>query len=336
MGKRGVLILIALGLLYGGSLAAQGAKDLLTLEESIKIGLERNLQLLTATEGIVISQYQTKEAITNFLPLWTGQYGYTRFDHPSVIGGQGSGAGSARDIFNFSTTINQPLFTGGFNLANYRLAKLGLDISKTSVEQVKRDIILQVRTNYYNVLRAIKLLEVAQQTVKQFEAQLQVTQAFFEVGIVPKNDVLQAEVRLAQARQDLIKAENGVAVAKATFNIFLRKDISEPLELGDILEYKPSAIRFEDSLEEALRRRAEIKTAQFSIDQAKENVKIARSAFFPTISLAGNYLRLSDQLDLQGNKFNDSWTFQTSATFTLWNYRAGIRAALRLGEAEGA
>ncbi len=49
----------------------------------------------------------------------------------------------------------------------------------------------------------IKLRDVAEQQVKQFEAQLEVTKAFFEVGIVPKNDVLQGEVRLAQARQDL-------------------------------------------------------------------------------------------------------------------------------------
>ncbi len=44
---------------------------------------------------------------------------------------------------------------------------------------------------------------MAEQAVKQFEAQLEVTKAFFDVGIVPKNDLLQAEVKLANARQAL-------------------------------------------------------------------------------------------------------------------------------------
>ena len=164
------------------------------------------------------------------------------------------------------------------------------------METAKRDLVLQVRVGYFNILRAEKFLVVAQQQVKQFEAQLEVTKAFFEVGIVPKNDVLQAEVQLANARQALVKAENDLAMAKASFNILLRREINTPLEVVDILEYKAFPLRFEESLEEALRQRPEIKTAQLNIDQAKEDVKIARSGFFPTISLSGNYGRVSDEL----------------------------------------
>ncbi len=188
-------------------------------------------------------------------------------------------------------------------MANYRFAKLGVDLSKASVETAKRDIVLQVRVGYFNILRAEKFLDVAQQQVKQFEAQLEVTKAFFDVGIVPKNDVLQAEVNLANARQSLIKAENDVATAKASFNILLRREINAPLEVVDILAYKPFPLGFEAALEEALRQRPEVKAAQLNIDQAKENVKVARSGFFPTISLAGNY----------GRAVRCSWTEWRSA-----------------------
>ena len=331
--KVRLLIGIMVVFVYGGSLLAQESQQPLTLEESIKIALERNLQLLSAMEGVMGSQFRVKEAFTNFLPGWTGQYSYTRYSDASTIGVSGAGGspttGTGRDIYNFNTTLSQPLFTGGLNLANYRLEKLGLDLSKTSVEVIKRDTVLQVRTGYFTILRAVKLREVAEQTVKQFEGQLEVTKAFFEVGIVPKNDLLQAEVRLAQARQDLIKAENGVAVAKASFNILLRRDVSEPFNVVDLLQYKASTLTFEESLEEALRQRAEMKSAQLSIEQAKQNVNIARSGFFPTISLAGNYLRLSDQLDLQGEKGGDRWSIQTLATFTLWNWG---NTAYKVGE----
>lgn len=322
----GFLLWVMIG---SGVVWAQEGQNPFTLEESVKMAMERSLNLHTATLGVVGSEFRRKEAITNFLPLWTGQYAYIRYNTPSTIGTASipvSGGGSttiplmSRDVYNFNTTLNQPLFTGGFNLANYRAAKLGVDLSKENVETVKRDLVLQVRVGYFNILKAEKFLDVAKQTVRLFEAQLEVTKAFFEVGIVPKNDVLQAEVRLANARQALVRAENDVIAAKSAFNILLRREIQAPLEVVDILAYKPVSMGFEESLGEALRQRPEIKTAQLIIDQAKENVKISKSGYFPTISLLGNYARISEEPILNGDMKNEKWTVQALATFTLWNW----------------
>jgi outer membrane protein len=189
-----------------------------------------------------------------------------------------------------------------------------------------------VRLGYFNILRAEKFLTVAEQQVKQFEAQLEVTKAFFDVGIQPKNDVLLAEVRLANARQLLVKAANDLATAKASFNTLLRREINTPLEVVDILEYKAFPMGFEASLDEALRQRPEVKIAQLSIDQAKESVKIARSGFFPKVGLAGNYSRTSDWWALEGGRENlasENWTINALATFTLWNWG---NTAFRVGE----
>jgi outer membrane protein len=324
---------------------AQGSQPPLTLEESVKITLERSLTLHSAVEDIVGSEFRRKEAITNFLPWWTGQYGYTRWSYPAFVGNIGGGTTSftgSPDVYNLNTTINQPIFTGGFNLANYRAAKIGVDLSKENVETAKRNIVLLVRVGYFNILRAEKFLTVAEQQVKQFEAQLEVTNAFFDVGIQPKNDVLLAEVRLANARQLLVRAANDLATAKASFNTLLRREINTPLEVVDILEYKAFPLSFEQSLEEALRLRPEIKSAQLSIDQAKEGVKIARSGFFPTVGVAGNYSRTSDWWTLEGgreaslggggsNLSSERWSVQALATMTLWNWG---NTAFRVGESK--
>ena len=324
---------ILLTMVAGGTGLAESLQEPLTLEESIKIALERSLTLHSAIIGIEGSEFRRKEAITNFLPLWTGQYDYTRYNTPVTVGSTQAavplGAISSRDVYNFNTNLGQPLYTGGLNLANYRFAKLGVDLSKASVETAKRDIVLQVRVGYFIILRAEKFLTVAQQQVKQFEAQLEVTKAFFDVGIVPKNDVLQAEVNLANARQSLIRAENDVATAKASFNILLRREINTPLEVVDILAYKPFPLGFEAALEEALRQRPEAKAAQLNIDQAKENVRVAKSGFFPTIRLLGNYDRFSDDVGLNGDIKNERWTIQALATLTLFDWG---NTAYKVGE----
>jgi len=317
-----------------GVVWAQGRPNLLTLEESIKTAMERSWAIHSAVMGINGSEFRRKEAITNFLPWWTGQYGYTRYNSPVTIGAVqvgtlGTIVATSRDVYSFNTAISQPIFTGGLNLSNYRSAKLGVDVSKLNVETVKRDLVLQVRVGYFNILRAEKFLDVAKQAVKQFEAQLEVTKAFFDVGIVPKNDVLQAEVRLANAKQALVKAANDVATAKSAFNILLRREIETPLEVVDILEYKPFPMGFESSLEEALRLRPEVKTAQLNIDQAKESVKAARSGYFPTVSLTGDYVRSSEVFGLNGDHIFDRWTIQALTTFTLWNWG---NTAFKVGE----
>jgi outer membrane protein len=316
-----------------GVVRAQESQAPLTLEESIKIAMQRSLTLHSASVGIIGSEFRRKEAITNFLPQWTGQYYWTLYNRPVTVGAipafiPGVITPTSKDIYTFGTALNQPLFTGGLNLANYRSARLGIDLSKESLETAKLDLVQQVRVGYFTILRAEKFLAVAEQQVKNFEAQLEVTKAFFDVGIVPKNDVLQGEVNLANAKQQLVKAANDVATAKASFNILLTREVNIPFEVVDILAYKAFPLSFEQSLEEAFRLRPEIKTARLNIDQAKENVKIARSGFFPTISLAGNYNRFSDELDLGGNS-SDRWTVQALATFTLWNWG---NTAFKVGE----
>ena len=317
---------------------AQESQAPLTLEESIKIAMERSLTVHSAVVGIEGSEFRRMEAITNFLPQWTGQYGYTKWSFPAFIGNLNLSNLTlltqqiSSNVYNFNTTLGQPLFTGGFNLATYRSAKVGVDLSKESLEAAKQDLVLQVRVGYFTILRAEKFLAVAEQQVRNFEAQLEVTQAFFDVGIVPKNDVLLAGVNLANARQSLVRAANDLATARASFNILLRREVNTTFEVVDILIHKVFSLSFEQCLDEALRLRPEVKAAQLNIDQAKENVKIARAGFFPTIRLTGNYNRNADFWMLEGGSkeiTSDYWSVQALATFTVWNWG---NTAFKVGE----
>ena len=124
------------------------------------------------------------------------------------------------------------------------------------------------------------------------------------------------------------------------FNNFLRREINAPVTLVDILDYKPFPLNFEESLEEAFRRRPEIRAADISVDQAKESVKIARSAFFPTVSLSGNYSKNSDEFYLNGDLKSEKWNINALATFTLWEwgktyYRVG-ESKVKVTQAEDA
>ena len=320
--------------LSGGTGFAQEVQKPLTLEESIRIALDRNLNLHSAEEGVLGAEFTRKSARASFFPKWTGQYGWTWLNAPITLGSQttptagtnpssgstSSGSSSTRYTYNLNTAINQPIYSGGSISANYRFAKLGLELSKTTVEQAKLDIVLQVKQAYFNILRTDKFLDVAKQAVKQFEGQLQISQANFEVGLIAKVDVLQAEVNLANALQAQVKAENDLYVAKTAFNNLLRRDLHTPIEVVDILVYKSFPLTFEESVDEALRQRPELKAAGLSVDQAKETVKITRSGMLPNVSLFGNYFRNSDQFYLNGDLKSDRWSITALATLTIWDW----------------
>jgi len=88
----------------------------------------------------------------------------------------------------------------------------------------------------------------------------------------------------------------------------------------DILEYKPSVLRLDDSLDEALRYRPELKNAELRVEQAKESVKIARSGYLPTVGFSGYYGRFSDEFSLYGDLSSDRWTVEALASFNLFDW----------------
>ena len=339
MKVTGAIGAVLLTLLLTGSSWSQGASEPLTLEESIRIALERNLGLHSAKEGAIGAEFTRKSARAGFFPKLTGQYGWSWLGTPISIGTQSvlstprdplpdGGAATTtvtipqttRYTFSMNGAFNQPIYSGGAISANYRSAKLGLEISKTNVETTKLNIVLAVRQGYFSILRAEKFVEVAKQAVKQFEGQLEISRAYFEVGLIPKNDVLQAEVNLANAMQAKVKVENDLAVAKANFNSLLRREMDTPLEIVDILQYKPFPLSIEESIEEALQQRPELKVAALSVDQAKEGVKITRSGMLPSVNLFGNYFRNSDEVFLNGDLKSDRWSISALATLTIWDW----------------
>ena len=293
----------------------------LSLKESIGIALQQSPTIQSAQSAIKEAQYRRLGAVSDFLPQVNMQYSYTRFDKApfSLVLGIPTGT---RDNYNWSTSVSQPVFTGGALTNSYLLAKIGVDIAKVDLEKTKRDLVLEVKISYYAVLTAEKGVEVAQQAVAQFESHYTVAQAFFEVGITAKNDVLQVEVELAQTRQNLIAAEHNLEVARAVFNTLQRRDINEPVRLAETLEYTPLTIDMNALYGEALRERPEIRLSDLGIESAKKEVGIAASKLFPQLSIVYTYERLGDDPTVEGSPFTrmHDWNVMGVAQWTVWDW----------------
>ena len=322
---RAVLLRVvaAIVMLSAVPVEAQGTPPLLTLKESIEMALERNLDMKLAREEVQAARERRKEARTGLLPSLSGTYSYRRLSEaPYVVFGGGEIDIGDTDQYRFTGTIEQPLFTGFATLSNYQLAKLGLDVAKIQLARTRLDLTLLVKETYFAILTSERILEVRQQSVRQLQAGLDVAENFYEVGMSPKIDVLEAEVRLAEAKQELIRADNGLSVDKARFNTILRRPIDQEVAVLDILSDRPYEKPYQLCLEIALQKRPELMEAEKNVASAEKEITLAKSAYYPKVSISGNYYRAGDDPAVNGSDFVDreNWDVMAEATITFFEW----------------
>ena len=327
--------LCALIVLSSGAVFAAEGSAVLTLDKAIAIALEKSPMLNSARLGIQEAGHRQESARADFFPKLSTDYSYTRLDEApemkfvstqnsplqSLITGNKVEVGPDR-LYKFRAGLVQPLFTGGALFNQYRLEQLGVDVAKARSMIAREDIILNVKASYFTVLKAEKMRAVAAQAVAQIQSHEQVTRNFFEQEMIAKNDLLEARVRLAQARQDLIRADNGVAISKASLNTVLHQDVNAPVEVADTVIDTPMPLALADCQTLALQNRPLMKQIDATIKQAERGVDLAKSSYFPKSYLVYNYNLQGDEPGVSGTEFQQaaSWDVSVSLQWTFWEW----------------
>lgn len=300
----------------------------LTLQQSIDLALKQSVLIQSAREGVKGAQAQKQEAFTGFLPRFSTSYSYTRLNEEptSTISMPATPPFAmqtgTQNNYTWALEVKQPLFAGGGIVANYEAGRLGAEIAAVDEAAVVQDTVQDVKIAYFNILKAERLLDVAKQSVEQLEAHRKMAQDFFNVGVIPRNDLLRAEVELANGWQNLLKAENSLEMAKTKFNTVLRREINTPTEVEDILALKPFARSLNECRKLALENRPEIKSSTLKVEQSQKMVKQTKSEFFPAVNAVGHYERFGDSASVSGTPYKDreNWYVMGVASWNFWEW----------------
>lgn len=282
--------------------------EILTLKRSIEIALENSTSIKQELDRLKASGEEVKKEFADFLPKFSLNYSYTRLnDEPFAKFGNGPEyLVGDKDNYQWNFTITQPLFTGFALKSKHQIAKTGVDIEKRVVDQVILEVIKEVKIAYFGILLAKKYLMVAEEAVEQLQFHADDAENFYQQGIIPYNDLLKSVVALADAKQSRVRAESNVKLAISVFNTVLRLGINEETKVEDILEFKP----FEYSLDEALRipleQRDELRALRLALKRTDHEIKLAKSQYYPQVSLVGSYQRTGEDLDASKNDFENS------------------------------
>jgi outer membrane protein len=300
------------------ALGWQGADHYYTLDRAVQSALSANLGLKSAQEETRAAMARKNASRTDFFPTFNLTYQYTRNDDKERA--QNVGVIAPENEYALLASFSQPLFAG-FSIVNrYKISELSLQASKAGEEIFRQDIIFSTMAAYYDLLKTAKLQEIAQETVTEIDAQKTVAENFYEVGMTPLNDLLQAKVELANAQQSLVISQNNRETAEAFFNTVLRRPINAPILLEDIQDYETFEYDIEYCFSQAERYRQEINLADLELQIAQKEFDIAKKDFFPAISLDGTYFQQGTEWDATGGLgvFGRSSGWNVTAVAT-WN-----------------
>jgi outer membrane protein len=307
-------------ILFPVSSIAQDPVEIFTLKQTIESAIKANLGLKSFKEETAAALAVKKARRTQFFPTFSTSYGYTRFDAETTTSGF---TAVPKEEYTFVTSFSQPIFSGFSILRQYDIAKLGLDRAQIKEQLKRQDIILDAKNAYFKLLQNQKLYDIAQKTVVQINAQKEVADNFYQVGMTPLNDLLQAQVELANAKQELIVARNNFENAESDFNTLLRRPINTPVVLKDIIDYSPFEESLDYCLTEAEKNRFEIKVADMEVEIAKKELDLTKKDYYPSIDLQGNYFKYGTEWEVNGgNGIYDpeGWNIQAVAKWNFWEW----------------
>lgn len=297
--------LIAAVLVMLNASVAFAAPVELSLSDSVALALKNNPSIKMAQSDKDKSQWSVNEAQAGRMPTVSLGNSYSLKDH--------NPAGT--DDLSGSLRMNWQLYSGGRVEGQIDQAKRGVGVADLGVEKTKQQLKLDTTTAYFTILQTKNLVEVNQQSVSNLQEHLNSVQAKYDVGVVAKSDVLRAEVELANAQQNLIKAQNNYDLAVAGLLNTMTIDPGTELALTDTLHYNKYDKTLDDSLQ-AAQTRPDVAQAEENVKISETAVKMAKSGKLPSVSLSASNGWNGSVLPGSGD---DDWSVGLSASWSIFD-----------------
>ncbi len=191
--------------------------------------------------------------------------------------------------FSTGATITQTLFNG-FQTANRtRQAEAQVLAARANLRLTEQSVLLSAATAYMNLLRDTAILDLQRRNVEVLQEQLRQTRDRFNVGEVTRTDVAQSESSLAAGRSQVLTAQANYTASVATYRQVIGTEPSHLTAGMPVDRFSPHALPAAISVGTATH--PSVTTAQYNVDVAVRQVKVAEGALYPTLSVQGNFTK---------------------------------------------
>ena len=316
-----VFFAFLLFLLPSASAAADKKADAnYDMKKAVSRALEENFTVQAAMEAAKAAESGRQAARGAFGPSLGTTYDYQRRQHRVAPGATRE---QDKDLFTWRIWLRQNVFAGFATLSTYQKNALQKENAESGVGKARLTLIGTVQENFLRLLQAAENTRSAKDSLERLRSQLKVTKAFYEVGLKPRLDVLQAEVDVATAEDSLLQAINAYETQLSRLNTLLILPVEADIVYTGSLAYIPFTRTFDDCLKTAYVKRPDLVMAQKAVSIADKDVSIARSDFYPQINAEGGWSTQGDKYKAAGSenlpeRYN-AWSFNITGEWTAFS-----------------
>ena len=274
------------------TLLSTSSAGALSLNDAISESLANNLLLKMEANSVDIAEEDYFQSKSNYLPSISLNANISENEYSSlktqsgVIGSDYELAPSSKSII-----LSQNLFSGFSRFYNSISTKESLNLKRLNEKKVTQDIILETIEAYYNVLIAEKSVKSYKDNLESVAERSNATIKEYEVGLASKTDVAQAEAFLNNAKIDLLDSEIILKNLKNSFFDLVGVD-AKNLIFSEINADIPSS--FSEFKEILIANNYSIRMAEVNLKIMNANVGVARSAYYPQLSLTATKSELDE------------------------------------------
>ncbi len=263
----------------------------LTLDQALELARDHQPTLRQAHAQTEIARARVLEARAPILPQVNATASYRRAtsNNASTPGSGFMPKAYSLDSFNFwnfGVTGSVVLWDFGQARARWHVAEANAEAQAVSEQTTGALIVLDVRTAYYDAWATKALIQVASDTLANQQKHLEQVQGFVDVGTRAPIDLAQAKTDVANARVQLIQAENAYATAKAQLDVAMGVVSDDSYDVSDA---PPPAVNGEDAdldalVDEAVKTRPELAAYAVQSRAAALSLNAAHHEYYPTLS----------------------------------------------------
>ena len=309
---------------YTGQRSAETAGKSIGMSDAVEHALRFNPGLGAQEAESRSSEEGRKSARGAFGPRLGVSYSATKTeskrDPSATMGTKNPKMG----VYSWGVEVTQPIFQGFRLLSTYQKAALQADSDKASLRKAELDMTEQVQTAFLEYLKAGENTRSMRDSLTRLREQLRIAQAYFEVGLSPRLDVLQAEVDVSEAESLLIEAENTQATALAKLNTLLGFDATAVNTYTGTLKEVGFRYTLEQCLELAYRQRPDLYVAQKAVEIARKSQKEVQSDYYPQIEGYYSMTQSGNTPGMQRSGENGShvtnWEVGAQATWNVFEW----------------
>jgi len=320
--------------------APQLPQEPLSLHQAVILALQGNPEVEMALARIRQAQAMIDEATASFWPVLSvygeylqgnapSSYLFKTIDQRKLPPGVDFNDPGWFENYEVGLQARINLFNGGRDLLRRKMAETGFQIHELDRRSVENALVESVIHAYFQALAARDYLEIATRSVTTVEEQKRVVDVRYRAGGALRSDLLSLEVRLAQAKEEAVRAKNNHDLTLAALAVLLSLDPDSPLSLQE----KESMQRgfpkdYASGLTQALANRPELKKVRQQVVQSYMALDMAKAEYLPKVDAQAKVYLDDPSADFQTSR--DNWI---AGVIVNWDVFTGLSTPARVSKA---